>query len=54
VTTPLSAGSGSVTVSVPNASALLGASFASQAFAPGAGNALQVTTSNGARWIVGS
>ncbi len=54
VTTPLSAGSGSVTVSVPNASVLLGASFASQAFAPGAGNALQVTTSNGARWIVGS
>ncbi|MGC6487372.1 MAG: hypothetical protein ACON4Z_06985 [Planctomycetota bacterium] len=53
VPAPLSAGGGSVTVAVPNVSALLGAAFASQAFAPGVGNALQVTTSNGARWIVG-
>jgi len=54
VAVPQTGGSGSVTLAVPNAPTLLGAAFASQAFAPGAGNTLQVTTSNGARWIVGS
>ena len=48
------AGSGAAALSVPNVAALLGAALTSQAFAPGGGNALGVTTSNGVRWIIGS
>ena len=53
VTVPQTGAGGVVTLAVPNTAVLLGAAFTSQAFAPGSGNALQVTTSNGVRWIVG-
>ena len=47
-------GAGASLLQVPSAPALLGASYVSQAVAPGSGNALTLTTSNGVRWIIGS